>query len=380
MVSSIRQRTKHLIYAGVTGVLVSSLLFASLGLYGYQQLGKQQDVIVEQYEAKLREAEEFKREQMKQKAKVLLASQDIKAGETLTAEMFTVGELPAENVPDNIISDVNEVVGKVTKIEISKNGTVIPTMLYEEGRTPRDMRAAEYTIISLPSKLQKDDYIDVRINFPTGQDYTVLGKKRVQDLAAGTVWLDVNEQEILTMSSATVDAYLNDGKIYALVYKDPQMQDAPVVNYPVNLKVLDLMLENPNLIRNAKQTLSRNARTLLENDIKEMSAEERQKVTTGRAAEVSPITSGVDGSDAASESASTTQHSQPLLSPNGITPGTSQQQPSTGTSQSGSTPAGNTTVPLPPADAAPATSESSTTTQQKEEAIYQESIDGAIQP
>lgn len=364
--SSIRQRTKNLIYAGITGVLVSSLLFAALGLYAYRQFGKQQDVIIAEYEAKLSEAEEFKKEQMKQKKKVVLASQDIEAGETLTAEMFSVDELPAESVPENIISNVNEIVGKITKIEISKNSTILPTMLYEDGIIPRDLRSAEYTIISLPRKLQQGDYIDVRINFPTGQDYRVLGKKKVQDLAPGTVWLDVNEQEILTMSSAAVDAYLNDGKIYALIYKDPQMQERPVINYPVNLKVLNLMIGDPTLIQDAKQTLSKNARTLLENDIKEMSAEERQKIIAGRTSEVVPATT-----EGTSKTAPTEQ-SQSLLTPEGIGAGTSSGQMNSDTTE-------NSTVPLPPADATPATSESAIT-QQKEEEIYRESIDGSILP
>ena len=54
-------------------------------------------------------------------------------------------------------------------------------MLFENGVTPRDLRNQEFSYVSLPSKLKKDDVVDVRINFRTGQDYIVLGKKKVKE-------------------------------------------------------------------------------------------------------------------------------------------------------------------------------------------------------
>ncbi len=247
-------------------------------------MNSKQDLIVEQYEEELREAEKYKQEQMSLKKTVILAKQNIPAGQELSADMFQLGELPADMTPKNIITSAEDVVGKITKININQNGTVVNSMIYEKGRVTPDLRVAEYNTIMLPTKLQKDDVIDVRINFPTGQDYTVLGKKTVYGLNVnGTVWLDVDEQEILTMSSAVIDAYLQDGIIYALTYKDPQIQEEPQINYPVNMEVLDLMLNDPNIILNAKQELSKQARTALEGDIAAMSDEERAMISRERA-------------------------------------------------------------------------------------------------
>jgi hypothetical protein len=318
------------------------------------------------YEARLKEAEKYKQEQMKQKKKVLLANQDIKAGEKLTPELFTIGELPVDQVPENVIVDSEDLKGKITKIDISKNGMVLPSMLFDEGITPRDVRNAEYTMISLPTKLKKDDFIDVRINFPTGQDYIVLAKKKVKDLQNGTVWLDVNEQEILTMSSAIVDAFINDAKIYALAYVDPYMQEKPVINYPVNLKVLSLILTDPNLLRIAESELSRNARMVLEKDLAEMSAEAKQKIASARAA-----------ADQRSESnnqqpASNEMITEPTVSP----PTTNQnqtipQQPAENKPQEGTTPLPNGPSVVPSGDA-PAG--------KKEEEIYRQSVSDSVSP
>lgn len=283
--SKIRQRTKNLIYAGLVGVLVTAIISVSLGIYSYSRWSKEKNEIRADYQQKLKEAEKIKLEQMKDRKKVLLSKQDIKAGETLTTDQFMSVELLVDQVPANIIIDPKQLDGKVTKIDISKNGTVIPSMLFENGITPKDLRKTEYKEIILPSKLKKDDYVDIRINFPTGQDYIVVGKKKTEEVSNGTIWFDISEQEILSISSAIVDAYLNDAKIYALVYVDPYMQDAPKVNYPINQKVLDLILTNPNVLFDAKTILSRNARKALEGDLNTMTAEQKQKISNVRSAE-----------------------------------------------------------------------------------------------
>ncbi len=49
--------------------------------------------------------------------------------------------------------------------------------------------------------MKKSDFVDVRIKFPTGQDYILLSKKKVEDLSNNRVWYHMNEKEILSMSS-----------------------------------------------------------------------------------------------------------------------------------------------------------------------------------
>jgi hypothetical protein len=371
-VSVIRQRTKNLIYAGLVGVLATAVISVGLGIYSYSQWTNEKAIIRAEYEQKLVEAEKIKQEQMKQKKQVLVAKHDIKAGKKLSADDFTPAELPIDQVPENIIVNNKQLEGKFTKIDISKNGTIIPSMLFEDGITPDDLRKLEYTEIMLPTKLKKEEYVDVRVNFPTGQDYIVLGKKKVKDLMNGTVWFDVNEQEILSMSSAVIDAYLNDAKIYALSYVDPYMQDSPIVNYPVNQKVLDLINTDPNLKRIAKSELSKNARILLDRDLDSMSAEQKQKISNARSSMIQQ-----------KQTSSDTQNKQDLSSmsatenngSNSTTPNQGTTPTPTPVSQGSDS---NINEQLPKTEKSAPTENSKPTT--KESDIYKESVNGAVQP
>jgi hypothetical protein len=66
------------------------------------------------------------------------------------------------------------------------------------------------------------------------------------------LWLGVNEEEILRMSSGVVDAYLfEEAYIYAVVYTS-ELQSSSIVNYPVNKVVEELIKKDPNIIQIAQ--------------------------------------------------------------------------------------------------------------------------------
>lgn len=137
--------------------------------------------------------------------------------------------------------------------------------------------------------------MDVRIKFPTGQDYILLAKKKVESLNGGVVVMRLGEQEILSFSSAIVDAYLNNAQIYALTYVEPTLQEPAIPTYPPNAKVLDLMQTDPNLVHVATHELERRLRDQLEKDLSQLDPSQKQKVpntpTTGRAQTSNPSVS-----------------------------------------------------------------------------------------
>ena len=91
-------------------------------------------------------------------------------------------------------------------------------------------RLQEFNMITLPSDLDVGDYIDVRIRFATGEDYAVVVGKRVESLGASeeksnTVFLRLNEEEIVRMASAIIESYVKGGiNLYANKYIDPDSQ------------------------------------------------------------------------------------------------------------------------------------------------------------
>lgn len=114
-------------------------------------------------------------------------------------------------------------VGRKLKINVSTNTTLTEEMLVAvDEEATDDLRLEEFAMITLPSDTNTGDYIDVRITFPTGEDFSVLTGKKVEKYTDNTVFLKLTEDDILTMGSAIVEAYMYDGtKIYATKYVDP---------------------------------------------------------------------------------------------------------------------------------------------------------------
>nr|WP_254207674.1 SAF domain-containing protein [Paenibacillus sp. AK121] len=192
---------------------------------------------------------------------------DISPGEQITSNDLKGIKVPGSQAPSNLLANKNEVSGTTAKIELKKGSVLTSAMITANEPTPKDLRSRELKVVVLPSSLKSGDEVDIRIQFPTGQDYILLSKKKISRLEGPIVWVTMNEQEILSLSSAIVDAYLHKASIYALTYVDPQFQPKAIPTYPPNEQVLALMNSDPNLVRVAEQKLSKQLRDSLENAI-----------------------------------------------------------------------------------------------------------------
>jgi hypothetical protein len=225
------------------------------------------------------------------KQQIYVAAKDIKRGKTIEKTDIKVTEYEEEQVPTYIVESTDQIIGKKALVDISIKTPLTKSIIYKEGKINKDLREQEFAMIYLPSKLEKEQYVDVRISFPTGQDYIIISKKKVQDISrtelTSTIWLHLNEEERLTMNSAIVDAYLNEGtKIYSITYVEPQIQEKALVNYPVSNVVLDLMKTNPDILLEAERELSLRKRKDLDNSLKALSEEDKKLVSRG---EMNPI-------------------------------------------------------------------------------------------
>ncbi|MBP1903407.1 hypothetical protein J2Z32_000019 [Paenibacillus turicensis] len=279
--SKIRLRQKQLLLAGAIGGTIVLLLTLGGGYLYVSKLQSKYEMNIVELENKLSIAE---KQLNQEKETVTVLNADYRAGEILKEQDLVTVSLPKVAVPKNF-ANLQDAVGKYMKIDLDKNALVTKNMLYEEGITPDDLRNQEFRLIQLPMKLFKNDFVDVRIKFPTGQDFIVLSKKKVEDLNNQTIWYHMNEKEILTMSSAIVDAYLQDATIYALSYVEPYLQTQAIITYPPNLKVQELISSDPNIVNVATMYLEKKAREKLESDMKSMTDEERQKYLSGKTAE-----------------------------------------------------------------------------------------------
>lgn len=221
---------------------------------------------------------------------VYALTRDIKAGEKIGEEDVTEVQVTAAAAPEDLPAR-SDVVGRYAKVSLTRNTPVSFSMLYEGAPTTDDLRNQEFRLIELPSRLQTGEYVDVRVKFPTGEDFIVLSKKKAEQLSSGTVWLRMNEQEILKMSSAIVDAYLNDASIYSVTYVEPGLQRAAAVTYPANASVLDLIDSDPNIVERAKTELERRMREKLETGLDLLTPEDIQKYLNNKA-NLNPINPG----------------------------------------------------------------------------------------
>lgn len=146
-----------------------------------------------------------------------------------------------------------------TKAEVSDTADdiILETEKTEEA-VADDLRIHGFPYIQLTNHLAPGDYVDVRISFANGGDFVLLSKKKVQGIGplredgTNAIWLTVSEEEILRLSSAVVDAYLNEGSsIYAIQYVSEKQKEA-IVNYVVSDFIKQLMEEDPNIVKMAE--------------------------------------------------------------------------------------------------------------------------------
>lgn len=189
---------------------------------------------------------------------VYAITQDVQKDEILTAsedadQKFALISVPAQQVPDNAITQANldklykdensDEYQMTAKLDLSKN-TVLTTDMVEKSNEAGTFRMGEYTMISLPSKLNAGDYIDIRIAYPTSADFVVLSKVKVQDANTNTIWLKLAESQMLLLNEAIIESYIVDGtKLYASQYVDAAQVELNATYVP-NSTVASLIQAN----------------------------------------------------------------------------------------------------------------------------------------
>lgn len=198
----------------------------------------------------------------------------------------TDGKYYVKNGNSNVEVQVSGV-PVIAKIDISANTAVTTDMLtLRENAINKDVRLEEYNMLKLPSTLENGDYIDVRITLPTGQDYIVISKKEVKRCSLTTVWLEVSEDEIATMSNAIIESYIMTGaQLYATRYVEPGLQVAATPTYPVSQAVNEAIKANPNILSDVlaayQARINASARQAIESELSKYAADKKDNVETG---------------------------------------------------------------------------------------------------
>lgn len=247
---------------------------------------------------------------------VLVASSDLKSGQSVSMDNFTNATVQTTVNPADVISATDfeftdnngDVVTKidedgnelkksmVMKIDVPSGTIVTKNMIAEtDDQTSDTERIQEFNMIVLPSQLVNGDYIDIRLSMPNGQDFIVLSKKKVLGTNSTSVWIKLNEQELLVLNNSIVEAYTITGsKLYAIQYVEPGLQSEPVPTYNVSGAVLALINANPNITEEARQNLWANyssdiRRTYFETELQKDAENQGALVSAGNSNEVEKI-------------------------------------------------------------------------------------------
>lgn len=218
--------------------------------------------IREEYQVLLDKAN---REMEANKRMVYVATKTIASGEVIQKDMVIKKTVYSSQQANHYITDKE--IGKTSLVSIPVGTQILKTMVtdYNVSASSREM---EYQVISVNSNITKNDTVDVRIFYPDGESYVVLSKKEIKAYTPETVsvflWLE--EDELLRMSAAIVDASLYSGaKLYVTKYIEPNIQEASVITYIPSLSTLSLIEDDPNIIKRSSQKLNKEIRKALEN-------------------------------------------------------------------------------------------------------------------
>lgn len=266
---------------------------------------------------------------------VTVLTKDVIQGETITDDMLSEVNVHKKTVPTGAL-DRGSIAGQVAKFNINANVPITNAMVTTE-IISSDIRSQEVNTVLMPSDLVEGDKVDVRIMYPNGTDYIVLAQKNVDKISGQTMWIQLSEDERLLLNAAMVDSFLKQGtKLYATKYTDPDAQikisdDAAQTaegyvkdaiskestnikdaddeelttilfglikqyknfastitrtteNYQPNSQVMDMMKSNKNILDQAKEKLSEEARANIENGIssyESSTGEDYENVVTG---------------------------------------------------------------------------------------------------
>ncbi len=229
------------------GVLVTLLITGSIIAFLFMQLNKMNQ------EKKSQEAA------MKN---VYVIAEDVKSGDIVSLDNVLPMKAVSSVVPQNAIG-VELTESTIAKIDLQA-GTILTSNMVQESdeQTTNDLRKQEYNMVILPTQIQTGDTIDIRIFFSNGTDYIVASKKKVEIPvvdgvdARDNIIINMTEAETLVMSSAIIDAYIDQGAyLYATTYVEPGMQNSVIPTYVPSANAQNAIYSNPNIEIEARNAL-----------------------------------------------------------------------------------------------------------------------------
>jgi hypothetical protein len=214
--SLIRQRTKNLIAAGFIGFFVAISLLSLLSIFILRGNASVIEWILADNSLQVIKA--LPKEEEVPKIGVYLLTEAVSKDQVITQRMLKRVDLLETIVPPNAVVDMNQVLNKKATMDLEVNTLLSHQFIREPELVEANLELVEITDIRIPQLVAVGDSINLRIHFPTGQDYVVLRNKKVEflDGEQKAFYISMNEEEILAYSSAREDILLYPGTLFYL--------------------------------------------------------------------------------------------------------------------------------------------------------------------
>lgn len=187
-------------------------------------------------------------------ASLWVLNTSLNAGDTIQEKDCTKVIVKTQDVTELSLLDSGESIdGLSAKTSLEKGCILTTEMFFDAKAHEENSQLLELTDLTIPSWVAKNDFIDIRIRFPNGEDYIVISHQKVRKLLSSEndtygLQLELTEEELLRLSSARFDRDLySDCEIYATKYV-LDFQESTKKDYPVNPDVFTLMEWDPNIV------------------------------------------------------------------------------------------------------------------------------------
>lgn len=224
-------------------------------------------------ERELRSYQEL--EQTYHSASLWVLNTPLNAGDIIQEEHCTNVIVKTQDAAQlSLLESCSSLKGLSAKTSLQKGTLLTKDMFYDANAHEENYQLFEITDLTLPFWVSKNDFIDIRIRFPNGEDYIVISHQKVQQLlsdenAVFGMQLELSEEAILRLSSARYDREQYNGcEIYITKYVW-DFQESTTKDYPVNPDVFTLMEWNPNITTLYAVEKEQEKRNLLESHLKE---------------------------------------------------------------------------------------------------------------
>ena len=178
---------------------------------------------------------------------------DVKSGESVKQEHLVPYDIPLE-LANNIVNYSENLENLVYKVN-TNTGTILTKDIISDEILSNTARYLDVVTDIQPIGIEENDYVDVRINLPFGDDYLIMTHKKVVQVNGGVLKLLVDERDILAHSSMVSDRYYYSGmQVYVTSYAEAGTQSGLENYYPISEYAISSMLVNPNIDINETQS------------------------------------------------------------------------------------------------------------------------------